>query len=133
MAAEMNKSKMQCPHCGSSDFWRLRRKLRDRILSFFNRWPYICHGCRRRFWANARWPTAPAPTVPQSSPRPAAAPSATIEVRAHSQEQLNQMLLTLNQAISQFQQAPRSAGEKGGDNKHNSADLVPLIEPLRKT
>ncbi|HXE11260.1 MAG TPA: hypothetical protein VN633_04020 [Bryobacteraceae bacterium] len=106
-SADMNDSEMQCPHCGNSDVWRLRRRWRDRILSYFNRWPYICHQCERRFWADARWPVrnqpAPAPPVRQSY----AAPSATIEVRAETQQQLDQMLLSLNQAINQFQKSPR--------------------------
>jgi hypothetical protein len=106
---------MCCPHCGDADVWRLRRRrLRDRLLSLLNRWPYICHGCESRFWSDVRWPakaSGPANAPQPARPRPVSAPSATIEVRAESQEQLDRMLLSLNRAISQFQTSSREAEE----------------------
>jgi DNA-directed RNA polymerase subunit RPC12/RpoP len=109
--ADMHCSEMQCPHCSSGDIWRLRRRrLRDSLLSYFNRWPYICHQCEKRFWADARWPVRNQPAPAQPPVRQTyAAPSAIIEVRAETQQQLDQMLLSLNQAISQFQKVPKDA------------------------
>lgn len=92
---------MQCPHCGSSTVRRSRRRgLRDRVASWLNRWPYRCELCYSRFWADRRWPV---PSRSTQHPRPARAAIARIEVHAASPSQLDEMLLSLNQVLSQFQ------------------------------
>lgn len=97
---------MRCPHCGSSTVRRSRRRgLRDQLASWINRWPYRCEACYLRFWADRRWPSAPQPA--QARPQSAGAPTATIKVQAASPAQLDEMLLSLNEALSRFQGAPR--------------------------
>jgi transposase-like protein len=92
---------MQCPHCGSSTVRRSRRRgLRDRVASWLSRWPYRCESCYFRFWADRRQPH---PSRPAWHPQPVRAAVARIEVHATSPAQLDEMLLSLNQALSRFQ------------------------------
>jgi hypothetical protein len=72
------------------------------VASWLNRWPYHCAACNSRFWSDCRWPTN---SRPAGKPKPARPTVAQIEVRATSAAQLDEMLLSLNQALSKFQSA----------------------------
>ena len=76
------------------------------MASWLNRWPYRCGSCDSRFWADRRWP---APRRPEWQPKPARPTVARIEVHAASPAQLDEMLVSLNQALSRFQTARETA------------------------
>src|ERR1035441_4199025 len=44
---------LNCPSCGSGDTRRAHRRLFDRLLSLFNRFPCWCGECGARFFALA--------------------------------------------------------------------------------
>ena len=102
---------MTCPHCGSGDLRRLpRRNLIDHLRALFNRWPYRCRDCARRFTGNVRWQEPitgrvrrkPADMV---SRKASGEPTAQILVRAETHEQLDHILLALNNAVSAYGRA----------------------------
>ncbi len=106
---------MHCPSCGSSDIHRSRRRgFKDRMRSWLGLWPYTCHGCETRFVNGVRYGPRVMATHQPQDPRPpqsavrrdAAEPVAQIVVRAESHAKLDEILLSLNRAVSAYGAKP---------------------------
>ena len=116
---------------GSTDAHRSRRKaFRDRLRTWFGRWPYRCQNCGLRFWAQGRY----APRSQRRSTNDTATnhshngpemafrthtqkPQAKIVVQAESHEQLNHILLALNQAVSSYQHASNKQEQTAANSR----------------
>ena len=106
-------ARMNCPHCDNTNTLRAKRKgAMDQILSWFNKWPYHCMTCQKKFWSSQRQATRqPGPKGEAWNGRAKKPSAATIEVRAPSHMQLDEILVALNQAL-------RECDTKFGSAKH---------------
>jgi hypothetical protein len=114
---------MKCPKCGSLDTCRAQRKGWDQVFTWFNRWPYRCRACSRRFRGNARQaPYQRASSLSEggrgpkgTQARQQAPIKGRIQVRTHpdelmagivvqagTQSELNNILLTLGTALASY-------------------------------
>ena len=123
---------VSCSHCDSLDVQRRARLgLWDMAQNLFGRWPYVCRGCRRCFYAEHR-------TNPRrrASPRLAREPSsgsvfecaarrqganAAIVIRAENDHQLTNILLALSRAVEAEQFASNSGKKEPAGGRRDYA------------
>ena len=109
-----------CPRCKSEKIRRSKRRgLRDRMWGLLGRWPYRCKDCSFRFRRRIRYaapPPSPTPgtTARALEPRVDLAfrthpciPLAKVLLRAESQEQLEQMLVTIERTVGSYQHSAK--------------------------
>jgi transcriptional regulator NrdR family protein len=99
---------MGCPHCGSLDNQRIARRGIDAIRRLFGYWPHWCRACHRRFHTRDRRSgrRAAEPMATSTAWRPsftsrkeATTPTAAVLIRAESDEQLTNILMSLSRAV----------------------------------
>lgn len=115
-----------CKRCRSNDLQRSRRKgLADKVKAMAGWWPYRCEDCGQRFHARGRHTpqqSQPEQPEPRSARREAASegpamafradavkPQAKVVIAADSHEQLSEILLALDRAVSSYQRKSKRA------------------------
>jgi hypothetical protein len=99
---------MHCPGCSGTNIHRSRRNgLFDELRALLGLWPYRCYRCQKRF----SLPLRALPLRQTSAFKDAAdvafrthdlKPVAQVVVRADSHEQLDQILITLGNALASY-------------------------------